>query len=106
MFKKFNYGVIAWSPLAGGILTGKYLKEIEEGVVTRFTDKNPSYPLERVRKMFYDPIATQKNFESLRALQPIADELGCKLTHLALAWVIKFPFTSSALIGARNYQQL
>lgn len=56
--------------------------------------------------MFYDPLATEKNFASLRALLPIADELGCKLIHLALAWVIKFPYASSALIGARNYQQL
>ena len=62
LFKNYRYGNIAWSPLAGGILTGKYLQELEEGVITRFTDKSPNYPLERVRKMFYDPYATEHNF--------------------------------------------
>ena len=58
LFRKYNYGLIAWSPLAGGILTGKYLKEIGEGVVTRFNDTSPNYPLERIKKMFYSPFAT------------------------------------------------
>jgi len=36
----------------------------------------------------------------------VADEIGCKLIHLALAWVIKYPHLDSALIGARTVQQL
>jgi aryl-alcohol dehydrogenase-like predicted oxidoreductase len=56
--------------------------------------------------MFYDPYATEKNFKALRELDLIAEELNCKLAHLALAWVIKFSHTSSALTGARNPQQL
>lgn len=87
-------------------MTGKYLKDLEEGVVTRFTDKSPNYPLERVRKMFYDPYATEKNIESLKKVQLIAEELNCKLVHLVLAWTIKLPYINSALIGARNSAQL
>ena len=56
--------------------------------------------------MFCDPNATEENFKRLKELDVIAEEIECKLVHLALAWVIKFPHSSSALIGARDSNQL
>jgi aryl-alcohol dehydrogenase-like predicted oxidoreductase len=57
--------------------------------------------------LFYDPHATEKNLNNLKELSDIAQkELGSNLTHLALAWVIKYQHTDSALIGARNAAQL
>lgn len=61
---------------------------------------------ERYKKMFYYPYVTEKNSNVLKQLEGVAKELGCKLVHLALAWVLKFQFTNSALIGARNIEQL
>ena len=56
--------------------------------------------------MFYNPYVTEKNNNALIKLEEVAKELGCKLVHLALAWVLKFQYTNSALIGARNTEQL
>lgn len=49
----------------------------------------------------------EKTDKSLRELKELAEkELGCDLTALAIAWVIKFPYTSTAIFGARNVEQL
>lgn len=106
LFKKYNYGLIAWSPLAGGFLTGKYLEGIKEDEVNRFTDKRWSIPEEIKKILFYNPFANDKTITSVKELQVVAEELKCKLVHLALAWVLKYPYTTSALIGARNVEQL
>lgn len=44
LFSKYNYGLIAWSPLAGGFLTGKYLDNIPQDVVNRLNDKTFYFP--------------------------------------------------------------
>jgi aryl-alcohol dehydrogenase-like predicted oxidoreductase len=106
LYTKYNYGLIAWSPLAGGFLTGKYLDGLKEEELSRFTDKNSSFPLELLKSMFYTPNASEKNVKNLIQLREVANEIGCKLVHLALAWVIKYPHTDSALIGARTVAQL
>lgn len=57
--------------------------------------------------MSFTPHATEKNIRNLKELSGIAEkELGCKLTQLALAWVVKFKHNDSALIGARTVVQL
>jgi aryl-alcohol dehydrogenase-like predicted oxidoreductase len=107
LYKNYNYGLVAWSPLAGGFLTGKYLDGLSETELNRFNDKNSPFPLEMIKKLFYDGNATEKNLRNLKELSDIAQkELGCKLIHLALAWAIKYEHLDSALIGARNSSQL
>jgi voltage-dependent potassium channel beta subunit len=107
LFQKYNYGLVAWSPLAGGFLTGKYLEGLKEDELNRCNDKKSPFPVELLKIMYYDKNATEKNIKNLKELSDIAtNELGCKLIHLALAWAIKYQYTSSALIGARNSAQL
>lgn len=106
LFTKYNYGLIAWSPLAGGILTGKYLNGIPEHEVARFNDGSFFFPLELGKKLFYEPLATQNTVKKLQDLSALAESIGSKLTHLAIAWVMKYEHTDSALIGARTVAQL
>ena len=59
-----------------------------------------------MRTLFFNPHSTENTIQKLRDLSALAESLGFKLTHLAIAWAIKFAYTNSALIGARNVAQL
>lgn len=105
LFSKYNYGLIGWSPLAGGFLTGKYLNGIPQNEVNRFTDKI-FFGAELLKGLYYDAYSSQKIVTKLRSLSDLAQSLGYKLNHLALAWAIKYQYLSSALVGARTADQL
>jgi aryl-alcohol dehydrogenase-like predicted oxidoreductase len=78
-----------------------------EDQVNRFNDKHSPFPLGMMKELYYDSNSTEKNLRSLKELTDIAkNELDCKLTHLALAWAIKYQHLSSALVGARTPAQL
>ncbi|MFO3797973.1 MAG: aldo/keto reductase, partial [Anaerolineales bacterium] len=81
LFKDYGYGATTWSPLASGLLSGKYLQGIPEGSRASL----PGY--EWLRDRLTDP----KRLEQVRALQPIAADLGCTLSQLAIAWCLKNP---------------
>jgi aryl-alcohol dehydrogenase-like predicted oxidoreductase len=107
LFRNYKYGLIGWSALAGGFLTGKHFEGLTEDQVNRFNDKNSPFPLDLMKDLYFDSIATEKNLRSLKELSDLAlKELGCKLGHLALAWAIKYEHLDSALVGARNSAQL
>ena len=90
LFKSYNYGLVAWSPLAGGFLTGKYLNGIPQDEVTRANDTSFWFPIELTKKLFYDQHSTDKTIDRLKEVSGIAEKLGGKLTHLAIAWCIKY----------------
>jgi voltage-dependent potassium channel beta subunit len=87
-------GLVVWSPLAMGMLTGKY----DDGVPddTRFARE----PWARERYI------TQENSERVRRLKPIADELGITRAQLALAWVLRNQGVSSVITGATKTAQV
>ena len=87
-------GTLVWSPLAGGWLSGKY-RAGQEIPKTHRNDRDPSR---------YDP--SDPKFEAADALGALADELGVPLVHLALAFVLRHPAVSSAIIGPRTLEQL
>jgi len=90
--RTYNYGVIPWSPLAGGMLSGKYLDASpEEG---RYAKSDPGGRL------------AQLPMDKLRELKAIADEAGLTMPQLALAWVAGRPGITSPIIGARSINQL
>ena len=93
--EELGVGCIAFSPLAQGLLTGKYLEGIPEG--SRAGKQNAS-----LRKEFL----SEKNLMCVRALNEIAKGRGQTLAQLAIAWVLRSPAVTSALIGARNVEQL
>lgn len=87
-------GLVTWSPLAMGMLTGKYDAGIPED--TRF--QREPWAKERY---FND-----QNAARVRRLKPVADELGISRSQLALAWVLRHPGVSSVIIGATRPEQV
>ncbi|MCB8877502.1 L-glyceraldehyde 3-phosphate reductase [Acidisoma silvae] len=87
-------GTIVFSPLAQGLLTDKYLNGIPAG--TR-ASKNTSFSAE---------LLSPENLERVRALGDIAHRRGQSLAQLAIAWTLRKPGVTSALIGARDVAQL
>ena len=88
-------GCIAFSPLAQGLLTNKYLKGVPEN--SRATAQNSS-----ILKDFL----SAENLNHVRALDDIAKQRGQTLAQMAIAWVLRDKRVTSALIGARNVEQL
>jgi aryl-alcohol dehydrogenase-like predicted oxidoreductase len=90
--RTYDYGVIPWSPLAGGMLSGKYLHEKpEEG---RYAKSDPGKRLEKL------PV------DKLDRLGKIAEERGMSMATLSLAWVANQPGITSPIVGARSAAQL
>ena len=96
LFKDYGYGSTIWSPLASGLLTGKYNKGIPEG--SRATLKG----MEWLRDHFTNEDALDKS----RKLQAIADDIGVKFSHMALAWCLKNPNVSTVITGASRVEQV
>ena len=88
-------GVMPWSPLAGGFLTGKYERGDTDGK-GRLSGANP----------FGDGKFTDHNWEVLDTLREVAAELGCEPAQAALAWTMACPGVTSTLVGARTAAQL
>lgn len=87
-------GMVVWSPLAGGLLTGKYDDGFPEG--SRYAEDG------QLKNWMY----TEERREKAKALKPLADELGLTRTQLALAWVLRQPSVSSAITGATRVEQI
>jgi aryl-alcohol dehydrogenase-like predicted oxidoreductase len=97
---RHGMGVIAWAPLNGGWLTGKYRLGQAPPEGSRAT--RGRLP-ER-----YDPErpANRAKYDALEELAKVASDAGCSLTHLALAWSVRHPAVTSAIIGPRTMDQL
>jgi len=95
MAQSEGIGVINYSPLAGGILTGKYGKKNLQ-VDGRLKESEP------YRKRY----ANEDNYEVAQSLGDIAQQLGCHVVSLAIAWVAAHPGITAPIIGARNLDQL
>ncbi len=92
-------GVIAYNPLAGGFLTGKYHKgqDVVEG--TRFA-------LNRAGAMYQQRYWKEAQFDSVEQLQHVTDAHDLSLAQVAIAWVLKNPAITSAIVGATGPEQL
>jgi aryl-alcohol dehydrogenase-like predicted oxidoreductase len=99
LYKEIGLGTTIWSPLASGLLTGKYNTGIPQN--TRVT--LPGY--EWLRKDFESEEA-KRNLEKVKLLMPIASGLGLSLAQMALAWCLKNPNVSSVITGASNPDQV
>ena len=88
---------IVWSPLAQGVLTGKYKPGAPPPEGSRATSDEMNFFMDG-----YDDTL----LERVQQLQPIADELGITMAQLALAWVLREPNVASAIVGASRPQQV
>lgn len=95
LFTKCKLGTTVWSPLAGGVLTGKYSKEIPS---------DSRMGVAPVLRAFTGEFEVK--VEKARQLQKIADRLGCTLAQLSIAWAASNSNVSTVILGARHPQQL
>jgi voltage-dependent potassium channel beta subunit len=96
LYDDIELGITTWSPLASGLLTGKYLDGVPEG-------SRPTLPgYESFKDRLTDPVRSEK----VRALAGIADELECSLSQLAIAWCAKNPHVSTVITGASRPEQV
>ncbi|MCR9198586.1 MAG: aldo/keto reductase [Planctomycetaceae bacterium] len=100
--RRENVSLLPYSPLGGGVLTGKYANEtFPEGA--RFTHyRNAGERQQRMMKRFLN----DRTCETVERLRPIADDLGITLTALAVAWSRQHDFVASTIIGATTVAQL
>jgi len=88
-------GLMVWSPLAGGLLSGKY---------TAADDKGPS----GARRTTFDfpPVDKPRGFKCVDAMRPLAEQRQVSVAQIALAWILSKQFVSSVIIGAKSMDQL
>jgi aryl-alcohol dehydrogenase-like predicted oxidoreductase len=93
-----NVSQIVWSPLAQGVLTGKYLPGAPPPADSRATSDTMGGFIKRWTE--------REVLEAVQKLKPLAQEAGCTLTQFALAWVLREPNVASAIVGASKPEQL
>lgn len=96
--QRYGLGVLSWSPLAGGWLSGRYRKGAEQPVSGRADRQAERFDIA-------SPENTAK-LDATEALARLAEEAGLTLVHLALAFVLEHPAVTSAIIGPRTFEQL
>lgn len=89
-----NMGLIVWSPLAGGFLSGKYSRHSQGG------------PNDRRTKFDFPPVDKVKGYEIVDALREIAESRGTTIPTIALAWLLHQPAVTSVIVGAKRPEQL
>lgn len=89
-----NLGVLPWSPLSGGFLTGKYRRDENGPVGARRTDFQ------------FPPIDEARGYQAVDALDNLAGAHGITIAQAALAWLLHQPQVTSVIIGARTLEQL
>ena len=87
-------GLLVWSPLAGGFLSGKFRRD--------------SKPSEGTRRTSFDfpPVDKERGYDIVDALEPMAKAKGASIAQLALAWLLHQPVVTSVIIGANKMEQL
>lgn len=93
-YKEYGYGTTTWSPLASGLLSGKYNKGIPKDSRAALNDWLKSR------------MEDKEKLEKVAALEPMANELGATMSQLALAWCLKNPFVSTVITGASRVEQV
>jgi voltage-dependent potassium channel beta subunit len=96
LFKDYSYGATTWSPLASGLLSGKY----NNGIPADSRGALKGY------EWLHETLTDASSIAKVKALQPIADELGCTLAQMAIAWCLKNPNVSSVITGASRVSQV
>lgn len=96
LYKELGYGTTTWSPLYGGVLTGKYNDGIPAG--SRADLKNFEWMKSRVQN--------EEKLAVVRKLGEVAQDLGVSLAQMSLAWILKNPNVSTVITGASKVSQV
>jgi voltage-dependent potassium channel beta subunit len=96
LYQKYGLGLTTWSPLASGLLSGKYLKGIPDG--SRLSLNNMQWMKEE--------LISPQRMQQVGSFSAVAQELGMKPSQLAIAWCLKNKNVSSVILGASRASQL
>lgn len=96
---KEGIGQIVWSPLAQGVLSGKYMPGKKAPAGSRATDKKSGAGM--ISRWMREDVLT-----AVQALKPVAEEAGLSMSQLAIAWTLQNPNVSSAIMGASKPKQV
>ena len=94
MLKSEGLGLMVWSPLAGGLLSGKY----KTGTSTEAGSRRQSFD--------FPPVDRERADAVIEAMRPIADARGVSVAQVALAWLLHQPQVTSVIVGAKRPDQL
>ncbi|WP_049578114.1 aldo/keto reductase family protein [Streptomyces sp. SBT349] len=97
--EELGIGQIVWSPIAQGVLTGKYVPGQAPPAGSRATDDKGGANM--ISRFMRDEV-----LEAVQKLRPLAEEAGLSLAQLAIAWVLQNPNVSSAIVGATRPEQV
>ena len=96
LYREIGLGTTIWSPLASGLLTGKYNEGMPQGTRASL----PGY------EWLKEYVLTKPNIEKVKQIAPVAKGLGCTLAQLALAWCLKNQYVSTVITGATRPEQV
>jgi voltage-dependent potassium channel beta subunit len=96
VYREAGYGATTWSPLASGLLTGKYQAGIPEGS----RGEVAGY------EFLQESLTDKENLSKVAALRPLAEEMGASLAQFSLAWCLQNPCVSSVITGASRVEQV
>jgi len=100
MAQTYGLAIIPWSPLAGGFLTGKYKR-------SQAAPEGSRYSKGAIMENSWEKRSlTDRAYDVVEALEPMAKEKGCSMSQLVLAWVAAQPGITSPIIGPRTVEQL
>jgi aryl-alcohol dehydrogenase-like predicted oxidoreductase len=104
LYDAHGLGLTVFSPLKGGVLTGKYNDAAAPPEGSRLAESKDGY-VQKLKKTVGDD-TWQRQLDQVAALKPVAEELGISTAQLALAWILKNPNISSMITGASRPQQV
>jgi aryl-alcohol dehydrogenase-like predicted oxidoreductase len=94
MLASEGLGLMVWSPLAGGLLSGKFGRDTEAAAGSRRT------------KFDFPPVDRERGFDCIDAMRPMAQARGVSVAQIALAWLLHQPQVTSVIVGAKKPEQL
>ena len=94
LIKDQNLGLMVWSPLAGGLLSGKYSRD----------GKGPAHS--RRNEFDFPVVDKERAYDCVDAMRPMAEQRGVSVARIALAWLLAQPAVSTVIIGAKTVEQL
>ncbi len=89
-------GVLTYTPLMGGFLTGKYSRNVPPPAGSRYEHNS----------RFWDRVNKEPNFAMLEQIRNAADDAGISMPDLAIAWILKNPVVTAPIVGASNPEQV